>query len=166
MTGSSRDEPCEVAIHRVDREDQGTLQTVRDRGDRGRSDRDTLEEVDVRAEGVGDRGLDRVGVRHRDEDGARMTLDESRQGGHDPRLHLGERLATGEAEAAWMPLNGPPLGPARDPFQRPAGPGADVELDEPALDAEGETARPGDGGRGLTRALERRGVDRRDLREI
>src|SRR5439155_1581716 len=74
-------------------------------------------------------------------------------------------LATGEAEAAWMALNGPPLGPARDPFQRPAGPGADVELDEPALDAEGETARPGDGGRGLTRALERRGVDRRDLRE-
>src|SRR5207247_7342189 len=131
------------------REDQGTLQTVRDRGDRGRSDRDTLEEVEVRAEGVGDRGLDRVGVRHRDEDGARMTLDESRQGGHDPRLHLGERLAPREAEAARMALNDSPLGPARDPLHRPAGPGAAVELAESALDADGEAARPADRGRGL-----------------
>ena len=61
--------------------------------DRARRDDDALEQVEVGAEGVGDRRLDGVGVGHGHDGLARVAGDEPVEGADDAGLHLGERLA-------------------------------------------------------------------------
>ena len=118
----------------------------------------------MHAERVGDRRLDRIGVRHRDDGDTRVALDQPRERAGDPCLHLDERLTPGEAEAARMALHDLPLALAAESPQRPACPGTDIEFGELPLDADGAAARLRDRRRGLAGALERGGVDRLDLR--
>ena len=95
---------------------------------RGRHD-DALEQVEVHAGVVRDRGLDRVGVRHDDDDLARVVGDDRLERGDHAGLHLGQRLAAGEARARRRALHRLPqvgLGQVGD---LAAGPLAVVGLD-------------------------------------
>ena len=74
-------------------------------------------------------------------------------------LHLEERLAVGEAEAARVALHGAPLGFLAQRLQLAAGPVAEVALEQPALGGDLQVTSLGDGPGGLARALEGRGVD-------
>src|SRR5207247_1967706 len=98
------------------------------------------------------------------DDDTRMALDQPREHAGDPCLHLDERLTPGEAEAARVALHDLPLGLSTESPQRPACPGTDIEFGELPLDADGAAARLRDHRRGLAGALERRGVNRLDLR--
>src|SRR2546428_3530682 len=101
---------------------------VPDRGDGARRDHDPLEEVEMDAERVGHRRLDRVSVGDGDHDGARMTLHDPGERRDDAGLHLGERFAAGESKPAGMTLDDLPLGLAGEPPELLAGPLADVTV--------------------------------------
>src|SRR6185503_20311795 len=90
---------------------------------------------------------------------AGVALDEPAYGVRDPRLHLDERLAPGEPEAAGMALHDRPVALTREPTEGSARPCPEVALEEPALDADREAARAGDGRGCLARALQRRRID-------
>src|SRR5437867_4045224 len=112
---------------------------VPDRGDGARRDHDPLEEVEMDAERVGHRRLDRIGVGNGDHDGARMTFHDPGERRDDAGLHLGEGLAAGEAKAAGVALHDLPLGLAGEPPKLLAGPLADVTVGQIAIDAHGES---------------------------
>ena len=128
---------------------------------RGRHD-DALEQVEVHAGVVRDRGLDRVGVRHDDDQLARVLGDHRLERGDHARLHLGERLAAGEAGARRRALHRLPevgLGQLGD---LAAGPLAVVGLDHARQRQHGEPVVLRDRFGGLRGALDRARVDRRD----
>ena len=81
----------------------------------------------------------------------------------DARLHLGERLAAGEPEAAGVALHGAPLGLLVELLQLGARPLAEVGLEQALVAPHPQPERLGDRRRRLLRALERRGVHRGDL---
>ena len=104
------------------------------RADRARRDDDPLEQVDVGAQGVCHRGLDRVGVADADDRAARMLRPQPVERRHHPDLHLGEALAVREAERRRRPLHGPPLGQLHQLAQLRAGPVAEVAFEQPTID--------------------------------
>ena len=131
------------------------MRAIGDRRDGRGRDRDALEEIEVDAERRGDGRLDRVGVADGDDRLTAVARDDPPERADDARLHLDERLAARETEAARMPLDGLPLGPSGGPPERSAGPLADIQLEEPALHAEREAPRPSDRRPGFARPLER-----------
>ena len=108
---------------------------------------------------VRQRGLDRIGVRHGDDGAAAVARHQRGQRAGDACLHLGERLAVGKPKAARIALDLLPLGLAAHAGQAAAGPCADVQLEQPAVDPHRQAAGLGDGQGRLARALERRGID-------
>ena len=70
-----------------------------ERGDRRRRHDDALEQVEVHAGVVRDRGLDRVGVRHDHDQLARVVGHHRFERGDHARLHLRDRLAAREPGA-------------------------------------------------------------------
>ena len=82
---------------------------------------------------VDDRGLDRIGVRHRDDDAPGVRPPQALQRGEEPQLHLRERLAVGKAEAA-RDSAGRCATPAawRSAFSSLPGPVAEVALEQAA----------------------------------
>src|SRR5437867_13457188 len=103
---------------------------VPDRRDGARGDHDPLEEIEVDAQRVGNRRLDRIGVGDGDHEGAGVTLHDPGQRRYDASLHLGERLAPGKAKPARMTLNDLPLGLAGEATELLARPLADVTVGE------------------------------------
>ena len=97
VVGSLR--PAAVALQLVERPGVVALQhrdpvlAERERGHRRRRHDDALEQVEVHAGVVRDRGLDRIGVRHDHDELAGMVGDHGLERGDHPRLHRGERLA-------------------------------------------------------------------------
>ena len=81
----------------------------------------------------------------------------------DAHLHLGERLAAGEAEPARVALHGAPLGQLDQRLELGAGPLAEVALEQALVRLHPQAERLGDGRGRLAGALEGRGVDRGDL---
>src|SRR5207245_5097281 len=101
---------------------------VPDRGDGAGRDHDPLEEVEMDAERVGHRRLDRIGVGDGDDDGTRMTFYDPGERRGDAGLHLGEGLTAGKPKPAGVALNDLPLGLAGEPPELLAGPLADVTV--------------------------------------
>src|SRR5262245_54685387 len=81
------------AAGRVDGEHDRASRAVRDGRDRAGGDDGALEEVEVRADGLVDRGLDGVGVRHGDDHAAGVAGAEPLEAAVHPGLHLLEALA-------------------------------------------------------------------------
>ncbi len=109
---------------------------------------------------VRDRGLDRVGVRHDDDELPGMVGDDSFERGDHPRLHRCQRLAGRERRPGRGALHDLPevgLGEIRELL---AGPVAVVGLEDAIERAHDEPVMVGDGLRGLRRALDRARVDR------
>ena len=101
-----------------------------------------------------------IGVGHGHDGLARVAGDEVVEGADDAGLHLGERLAVGEAEAARVALDGLPLGQLHQVLELGAGPVAEVALEQAPVDLDLEAPGGGDRLGRLAGALERRGVDR------
>ena len=133
---------------------------VEDGRDRARRDDDALEQVEVRAEGVGDRRLDRIGVRDGDDRLTAVARRRARRAVVDHAgLHLGERLAAGKAEPARVALHGAPLGQLAQILQFAPGPVAEVALEQPAVDPHPRARAPwrwARRSRGCARAARRR----------
>ena len=111
-------------------------------------------------------GLDRVGVGHGHDRLARVAGHETTQRGRDAGVHLDERLATREAEPARVALDRAPLGQLGQLLQRPAGPVAELALEQASLDADAHAERTGDRRGRLPGAFERRRVDGCHLVEL
>ncbi len=120
-----------VAPGGVDAEHDRPAGPVGDGGDRARRHHDPLEQVEVAAHRLGDGGLDRVGVAHGDDDLPGMGGDDALDGRADAQLHLGERLALGEAERRRPVLHRLPLRQLHEVLELGAGPRAEVGLEEP-----------------------------------
>ena len=103
--------------------------------------------------------LDRVRMRHGDDRLAGVIGHETQHGVHGAHRHLGEGLAAGKPEPAGPALHRGPFLGAVQPGQGLLGPVAHVDLDEARGGPHAQAERPGDGGGGLARALQRRRVD-------
>src|SRR4029077_725780 len=121
---------------------------VPDRRDGARRDHDALEEIEVDAQRVSNRRLDRIGMRDGDHGGAGMAFDDPGQRRDDARLHLDKRLAAREAKPARMTLYGLPLGLAGELPELLTRPLADVAVGQVALDAHRDAVRARDRQRG------------------
>ena len=78
---------------------------------------------------VGNGRLDGVGVGYGDDGLAGVLGYEGGDGAGDALLHLGERLAIREAEAAGVALHRCPLGQLEQVFEQAAGPVAEVAFE-------------------------------------
>ena len=110
------------------------LGAVEHGADRARGDDDALEQVEVGAQGAGEGGLDgdRRGTRPRPCDPGARPRGRSRV--EQMRVCIsGERLATGEPEAARVALDGRPLGPLAQGRELGARPVAEVALQQAAV---------------------------------
>ncbi len=132
------------------------------RGHRARADHNALEQVQRRAQCMGHRRLDGVGVGETDNDAARVRRTERRQRPNNPVLHLRKALTVRETEGGRAVLHGLPLRQDRQVGDCRAGPVAEVALQQPGLVLH---LQPGAGRRRLRRlagALQRRGIQGAD----
>ena len=113
----------------------------------------------MRAQGVGDGGLDGVGVGEAHHDAPGVGCAESLEGSDDPGLHLREALTAREAEGRRAVLYGLPLRQGRQFGDRGAGPLAEVAFEQAGVVVHFEPRAGCCGLRCLARALQRRGID-------
>lgn len=100
----------------------------------------------MRADGVGDGGLDRVGMREADDHATGMGGAQLLERSNYPRLHLLEAFPARETEGGRGVLYALPLRQVRQFGERRPGPLPEVTFDQPCVEI---YRHPGAGGCGL-----------------
>lgn len=113
----------------------------------------------MRAQGVGDGSLDRIGVGEAYEDAPGVGCPQCLQRSDDPRLHFREALAVREAEGGRAVLDGLPLRQRRQIGDRSAGPLAEIALQQAVVVVHFQSRAGRRRLRRLTGSLQRRGVE-------
>ena len=136
--------PGVVALHQ-----RGAVRRELEHGDRRRRHDDALEQVEVHAGVVGDRRLDRVGVRDDDDELARVGGDDLFERDDHARLHLRDRLAAREPGTRRRALHASSRGRS-SPGRRACRPSTRRSRPR-ARPGSGRTSSPWRGGDGLGR---------------
>ena len=133
-----------------------------DKADGCGADLNALEQIERRAQIIGQTGAQHIAVGKNGDRLALVLCADALEGGDDPILHLAQGFAAGEAKAAGEDLHQLPLRSFAQFLQFAAAPVAVIDLQNARLDGDGEVQGGGEGLGGLETAHQRAGIDRRN----